>query len=220
MKSSIHTTWLGDYGVNSYVPNAWINQGFSVIYADPPWSFKTFSAKGTGRSAISHFDTMSLEQLRSLPVGAFAARDCALLLWVVRWLPSRAIADLLDSWDFVEKGNAFTYVKTTKDGKRFPIGCGYSTRANPERCILATRGKPKVLDHGVPELIIAPRREHSRKPEIAYEYIERLYAGPYLELFSRNTRKGWASWGNETDLFDNGPVKTRRQPSDLTGLRT
>ena len=81
---------------------------FSVIYADPPWSFKTFSAKGTGRSAVSHYDTLSLEQLQSLrkTLDTIAASDCALLLWVVRWLPSRAIADLLDSWGFVEKGTA------------------------------------------------------------------------------------------------------------------
>jgi N6-adenosine-specific RNA methylase IME4 len=193
---------------------------FRVIYADPPWSFKTFSAKGTGRSAVSHFDTMSLEQLKALPVSSFAAKDCALLLWVTRWLPSRAIANLLDSWGFVEKGTAFTWVKTTKDGKRFPIGNGYSTRANPERCLLATRGKPKVLAHDVPELIIALRQQYARKPVVVYEYIERLYAGPYIELFSRNTRPGWTSWGKETTLFDKGPVKTRRQPSNLTGLRT
>ena len=199
----------------SVIPLALLNR-FSVIYADPPWSFKTFSAKGTGRSAVSHYDTMSLEQLQRFALGAFAAEDCALLLWVVRWLPSRAIADLLDSWGFTEKGTIFTYVKTTKDGTRYPIGNGYSTRANPERCLLATRGKPKVLVHDVPELIVAPRREHSRKPEIAYDHIERLYAGPYIELFSRNTRPGWTSWGNEANLFDNGPVKTRRQPSDLT----
>lgn len=196
-----------------------MTNSFGVILADPPWSFKTFSAKGTGRSAVSHFDTMSLEQLQLLPMAPLAAPDCALLLWVVRWLPSRAIADLLDSWGFTEKGTAFTWVKTSKDGRRYPIGCGYSTRANPERCILATRGKPKVLAHDVPELIMTPRREHSRKPDVAYEYIERLYAGPYIELFSRNTRPGWSSWGNQVDLFDNGPVKTRRQPSDLTGQR-
>lgn len=191
---------------------------FSVIYADPPWDFKTFSAKGTGRSAISHFDTMSLKELQSMRnvLDGFAAADCALLLWVVRWLPSRAIADLLDSWGFDEKNNLFTWVKTTKDGSRYPIGNGYSTRANPERCLLAVRGKPKVLAHDVPELIVAPRQQYARKPAIVYEYIERLYAGPYVELFGRNTRPGWASWGKETTLFDRGPVKTRRQPSDLT----
>lgn len=192
---------------------------FSVIYMDPPWSFETFSAKGTGRSAISHFDTLSLKKLQSLPLSKFAAVDCALLMWVTRWLPSRAIADLFDSWGFVEKNTLFTWVKTSKDGSRYPIGTGFSTRANPERCILAVQGKPKVLAHDVPELIIAPRREHSRKPDVAYEYIERLYAGPYIELFSRNTRPGWVSWGREVGLFDKGPVKTRRRPSDLTATR-
>jgi N6-adenosine-specific RNA methylase IME4 len=189
---------------------------FSVIYMDPPWSFKTFSARGTGRSAISHFNTLSLMELQLLPLSDLAAPDCALLLWVTRWLPSRVIADLLDAWGFVEKNTLFTWVKTTKDGSRYPIGNGYSTRANPERCILATRGKPKVLAHDVPELIIAPRTQYARKPVIAYEYIERLYAGPYIELFGRNTRPGWVTWGNEATLFDKGPVKTRRQPSDLT----
>lgn len=189
----------------------------AVIYADPPWDFKTFSAKGTGRSAISHFDTMSFEELKAMhPMFKFTASDCVLLLWVVRWLPSRVIADLLDAWEFTEKGTAFTWVKTTKDGKRFPIGCGYSTRGNPERCILAVRGKPKVLHHDVPELIVAPREQYARKPAIVYEYIERLYAGPYIEFFARNTREGWASVGTEVGLLDNGPVKTRRQPSRLS----
>lgn len=191
---------------------------FGVIYADPPWDFKTFSAKGTGRSAISHFDTMSLEEIQTLPLPRLAAPDCALLLWVTRWLPSRAVADLLDYWGFEEKGTAFTWVKTTKDGKRFPIGCGYSTRGNPERCILAARGKPKVLAHDVPELIVSPREQYARKPWVAYSYIERLYAGPYIELFGRNTRPGWTSWGKEVGLLDNGPVNTRRQPSSLVSL--
>lgn len=189
---------------------------FNVIYADPPWDFKTFSAKGTGRSAVSHFDTMSVRELHEFPLGSFAAPDCALLLWVTRWLPSRVIADLLDAWGFVEKNTAFTWVKTDKkDNFNFPIGTGYSTRANPERCILATRGRPKVLNHDVPELILAPRQEYARKPAAVYVRIERLYAGPYIELFSRNTRPGWASWGKEVGLFDKGPVETRRQPSNL-----
>lgn len=192
------------------------NSCFGVIYADPPWDFKTFSAKGTGRSAVSHFDTMSVRELLAFPLGSFAAPDCALLMWVVRWLPSRTIANLFDSWGFIEKGTIFTWVKTTKDWSHYPIGNGYSTRANPERCILATRGKPKVLAHNIPELIISPREEYARKPKCVYVRIEHLYAGPYIELFSRNTRPGWTSWGNQTELFDQGPVKTRRQPSDLT----
>lgn len=81
------------------------------------------------------------------------------------------------------------------------MGMGYTTRRNTEDCYLFTRGKPKVLDHGVRELIVAPIREHSRKPDEAIERIERLYGGPYCELFGRTQRGGWSSWGNEVNKF-------------------
>jgi N6-adenosine-specific RNA methylase IME4 len=77
------------------------------------------------------------------------------------------------------------------------MGMGYWTRANTEPCLLATRGKPKRLDAGVRQGIIAPRQEHSRKPDEIHDRIERLVAGPYLELFARRPRAGWTVWGNE-----------------------
>jgi N6-adenosine-specific RNA methylase IME4 len=70
-----------------------------------------------------------------------------------------------------------------------------------EQCILATRGKPKRLSKGVREVVLAPRREHSRKPEEIYPAVESLVAGPYLELFARQSRAGWDCWGNQTDHF-------------------
>jgi len=79
---------------------------------------------------------------------------------------------------------------------------GYWTRANSEPCLLATRGKPKRLSAAVRQGIIEPRREHSRKPDCVHERIERLVAGPYLELFARATRPGWTCWGNEVGKFD------------------
>jgi len=78
---------------------------------------------------------------------------------------------------------------------------GYWTRANPEQCLLATRGHPKRIGRDVRRWIDAPRREHSRKPDEIYERIERLVDGPYLEMFARQTRDGWDAWGNETDKF-------------------
>jgi N6-adenosine-specific RNA methylase IME4 len=81
-------------------------------------------------------------------------------------------------------------------------GLGYWTRANTEPCLLATRGKPKRLNADVRQGIIAPRREHSRKPEGIHFRIERLVAGPYVELFARETRPGWDCWGNEVGKFD------------------
>jgi N6-adenosine-specific RNA methylase IME4 len=81
------------------------------------------------------------------------------------------------------------------------VGLGYWTRANSEVCLLATRGAPKRLNADVRQGIVEPRREHSRKPTVVYERIERLVAGPYVELFARSRRAGWSSWGNELDKF-------------------
>ena len=85
------------------------------------------------------------------------------------------------------------------------MGLGYWTRANSEPCLLATRGKPKRLNADVRQGIIAPRREHSRKPDEVHGRIERLVAGPYLELFARAERPGWTVWGNETTKFNGRP---------------
>ena len=81
------------------------------------------------------------------------------------------------------------------------VGLGYWTRANSEVCLLATKGKPKRLNADVRQAILEPRREHSRKPDCTYQRIERLVAGPYLELFARTQRPGWTAWGNEVGKF-------------------
>ena len=99
-------------------------------------------------------------------------------------------------------------------------GMGFWTRANPEQCLLATRGKPKRIAKDVRRLVVAPRREHSRKPDEVYENIERLANGPYLEMFARNNRENWDGWGDQAALFNSKtPVKTRRWASDLTKQR-
>ncbi len=192
---------------------------YKVVYADPPWPFRTYSAKGKGRSAEAHYDCMSVEQIAALPVAGWAAPDAAVLLWVTRPLLERAFG-VIRAWGFAYKSYAFTWAKLNPR-RGFPIGseadfamgCGYHTRANAELCLLATRGRPRRLSRGVRELIVAPRREHSRKPEEAYGRIEALYEGPFLELFGRATRPGWDAWGAQAGLFDHGPVRTRRWPS-------
>jgi N6-adenosine-specific RNA methylase IME4 len=91
-------------------------------------------------------------------------------------------------------------------------------RANPEQCLLATRGHPRRLAKDIKRLVVEKRREHSRKPDCVRDQIERLVTGPYLELFGRETKKGWDYWGNEAGLFDAGTVPTRRQPSRSRAL--
>jgi N6-adenosine-specific RNA methylase IME4 len=191
---------------------------YGVIYVDPPWNFKTYSAKGTGRSAVSHYDTMTFDELIALPVKDWAADDCVLLLWVPGPHTLQGLR-LMEAWRFQFKGTGFAWVKCTKDGKGYPIGCGYGTRKNIELCWQGTRGSPKRLSAGVRELVVEPRRLHSQKPDRIREDIQRLYPGPYLELFARSTASGWDCWGDQTDLLDHGPVRTRRQPSSLRDAR-
>ena len=171
---------------------------YGAILADPPWHWKARSQKGEGRSAKNHYDVMRLSDLMWLPIPA--ADDCVLFMWAIDPMLPQAFK-LINGWGFTYKTVAFTWAKINVSGKD-PIGGGYWTRANPEMCLLATRGKPKRIDKGVRQLVMAPRREHSRKPDEVYDGIERLVAGPYLEMFARQTRPGWDAWGNEVGKFD------------------
>ena len=170
--------------------------------------------------AISHYDCLDFKSLAALPVAKSAADNCALFLWAIDPLLPRAI-ELIRAWGFEYKTVAFYWVKLNSSAKHsadFFTGLGYWTRANPEQCLLATRGKPMRHAKDVRRLIVEKRREHSRKPDCVREQIERLVPGPYLELFARETKKGWDRWGNQSGLFDAGAVATRRQPSRLVDV--
>lgn len=190
---------------------------YRVVYADPPWAFETFSANGHGRSADAHYDCMSLDAIRDLPVAEVADKDAALLLWARDPMLPAALS-LVEAWGFEFKTVGFYWAKLNKSAPTmclspddFFTGLGYWTRGNPEQCLLATRGKPLRKSKAVRKLVISPRREHSRKPDEMYGYIEDLVGGPYLELFSRAGRPGWDSWGAQSGLFDEGEVETRRR---------
>lgn len=139
-----------------------------------------------------------------------------LLMWAVDPMIPQAL-ELGASWGFTYKTVGFYWIKLRRKGstrhllhheaahKLFPMGTGYYTRANPEQCLLFTRGKPKRLSTAVRKLIVAPRRAHSQKPDEQYGRIEQLVAGPYLELFARQERMGWTAWGDQTDTA-NGPL--------------
>lgn len=186
---------------------------FPVILTDPPWAFETYGKKHTTphRAATDHYATMTADQLMALPVADVAAKDCALFMWVVDSHFEEALA-LGRAWGFEPKSIAFVWLKRDPlDARQVTmlrpiaepakIGMGYSTRKQAELCLLFTRGKPKRLSKGVRQVIEAPRREHSRKPDETFARIEALYAGPYLEMFARERRPGWEAWGNQTDKF-------------------
>jgi len=177
-----------------------INKKYNVIYADPPWSFKTFSDKGKDRSPENHYNVMSLQDICNLPIDKISNDNSVLLMWVVDPLLDKAFK-VIEAWGFKYKTVGFTWAKTNKKSLGFFTGLGYWTRGNPEMCLLATKGKPKRISKSVPQLVIEQRREHSRKPDIMYNHIENLLEGPYIELFARTQRKGWDSWGNQTNKF-------------------
>lgn len=168
---------------------------FGCILADPPWSFRTYGKKDVAPARSAQpYSVMSLADLKELPVGDVAARDCVLLMWTVSHLQDEA-TDVARAWGFTPKSVAFIWDK----GR---VGMGYWVRQEAEICKLYTRGKPKRLDASVRQMIRAPRREHSRKPDEQYARIERLTGGPYLELFARQAWPGWTAWGNEVGKFD------------------
>lgn len=175
---------------------------YGVILADPPWTWRPRSAKGDARSAQNHYPTMTLADIQALPVQALAAPDCALFLWVTDPLLREGLATM-EAWGFEYKTVGFVWTKRNRDGSPF-AGMGYWTRANPELCLLGTRGRPQRVDKSVRRWIDAPRREHSRKPDLARARIERLMGldVPRLEMFARQSAGGWDSWGLEAGKFD------------------
>ncbi len=182
---------------------------FAVILADPAWSFKNWSDKGKNRNpdgmvrqkglAERHYKTMSLADIKALPVADIAAKDSVLILWVIDCMIPEAL-DIGTAWGFRFKTTCSTWVKRKPSGREH-IGLGYWGRGSTEQSFLFTRGKPRRLSAGVRKLIEAPVREHSRKPDEQYERIEALLPGPYCELWARQRREGWCAWGDQLDKF-------------------
>jgi N6-adenosine-specific RNA methylase IME4 len=186
---------------------------YGAILVDPPWRFEAWSEfkelkNGDKTRAVErYYDVMSTRKISVMPVEDLAASDCVLFLWAC-WPQLADALAVIAAWGFKFKTAAFCWVKAHagqlelfEDTLAPQVGMGYWTRANSEPCLLATRGRPKRLNADVRQAIIAPRRDHSRKPDGIHERIERLVAGPYCELFARQRRPGWDCWGDEVDRF-------------------
>lgn len=167
---------------------------YGMIVADPPWRFENWSRKGIGKGAARHYYCMRTEAIAALPVQLLAAPDACLFLWAT-WPMIFHAAEVMKAWGFTYKTGGCWHKTTSRGNPAF--GPGYRVRSACEPFLLGYRGNPKhSKSHR--NSITAAAREHSRKPESAYDW-----AMTYMpdvrrcDLFSRTLRIGWETWGNE-----------------------
>lgn len=173
--------------------------GYRTILADPPWRYDNVRTGGSLKSgAASQYPTLTVDEVKQIPVQDICDRDAALFLWVTTPLKDKAI-QVIDAWGF-EYVTTIYWLKITKDGRPFN-GIGFNARNCMEECLYARRGKVKPLYIQKPNVLIARPGPHSQKPDALYEFIEPALASqqldPKIELFARRRRPGWDAWGNE-----------------------
>jgi N6-adenosine-specific RNA methylase IME4 len=174
---------------------------YSVILADPPWHFKVWSKRGETKSASNHYPVMSIADIKALPVAELAAPDCLLMLWATQAQLDQALP-VMECWGFKFKSTG-AWAKRSPTGACWAFGTGYLLRNSAEFFLIGTRGQPKSQSRSERNLIVAPVREHSRKPDQAHEMLERMFPlGRRCELFARSNRSGWDRWGLETTKFE------------------
>lgn len=175
-------------------------EGFTLVMADPPWSFTAFSDNGLKKSAQNHYDCMDLDAIKAMPVADIAAKDALLWLWATSPMLPQAL-EVVEAWGarYVTQGQ---WVKYNDKTEKMAFGTGYFLRCASEPFIIAKWGKPPVVARNIRNVIWAPRREHSRKPDEAFEAAARMTTGARVELFSRESRDGWVTWGNQSEHFD------------------
>jgi N6-adenosine-specific RNA methylase IME4 len=181
---------------------------YEIIYADPPWAYSDKSLNRGG--AERHYQTVGINELKTLPVASIADRDSALILWAT-WPTLSDAFELIKAWGFTYKTCLFCWVKQTKDGSKFTIGGGAYTRANSEPCLLATRGNVlrrysrsvrQILTSDDAPALVSPRGLHSVKPPEARDRIVELFGEDRsrIELFARSSPIGWDVWGDQAPL--------------------
>lgn len=162
-------------------------QRFRTILADPPWDIQQKGARG----AEMHYDLMTLERIKAMPVAELAEDDAHLWLWVTN-ATLRAGYDVAEAWGFTVR-SPLTWIK-------FRLGLGNYLRNATEHLLFATRGRAPVNFRSQPTWVNAPVQDHSHKPEEQYALIERISGGPYLELFARRrppSTADWSVWGDQ-----------------------
>lgn len=158
---------------------------YKTILADPPWDIQQ---KGKSRGAIRHYNLMTLDRIKAMPIADLVEENAHCWLWVTN-ATLEAGYEVLRAWGF-EPRSIYTWCKPR-------LGLGTYLRNCTEHLLLGTRGKAPIQFKGQMNWGFMPLQDHSHKPEEIYDIIERCSEGNYLELFARRPRHGWGIWGNE-----------------------
>jgi N6-adenosine-specific RNA methylase IME4 len=179
-----------------------VNKSYNTILADPPWRFQNRSGKiAPEHKRLSRYTTLSLQDIKDIPVSLVIAEQCHLYLWVPNALIKEGL-QVMESWGFEYKTNLIWH-KVRKDGEPDGRGVGFYFRNTTEMVLFGIRGKMRTLAPGRSQvnIIKSCKREHSKKPDEIYPIIEKCSPGPYLELFARGKRVNWDQWGNEVEDY-------------------
>ena len=183
---------------------------YSIIYADRPWSYESFSGK-TDKDflnkkriwgmAESNYETMSLDQLKQLPVDTIADDNCILFMWATFPNLQQGL-DLIKAWGFEFKTVGFVWEKfdkTNNVAKKY--GLGWYTRSNCEIVMIGRKGKFNRQSAAVQQIVKSTISKHSQKPDEVRNRIIKLCGDlPRIELFARTKVHGWDVWGNDEKL--------------------
>lgn len=174
------------------------NRTYGTILADPPWQFTNRTGKvAPEHRRLSRYTTLTLQEIKDLPVSVTAADHAHLYLWVPNALLREGL-EVMAAWGFQYKTNIIWH-KIRKDGAPDGRGVGFYFRNTTEMVLFGVRGRLRTLAPGRRQvnIIKTRKREHSRKPDELYEVVEACSPGPFLELFARSQRVNWEQWGNE-----------------------
>lgn len=181
-----------------------MNKKYKIIYADPPWEYKDKRNKHPrlcGGAAV-HYDTMTLKDIKSLPINEIGDENSVLFLWVT--FPNlREGLEVMQSWGYTYKTLGFNWIKLNKKNNKPFFGIGAYAKSGSEICIMGVKGKVKAINNSVSSTILSPREEHSKKPDEIRDRIVKLFGDlPRIELFARQKAEGWDALGIELNNKD------------------
>ncbi|MEQ8320312.1 MAG: MT-A70 family methyltransferase [Rhodospirillales bacterium] len=180
------------------------DEKYKTVLADPPWQFQNKTGKiAPEHKRLNRYATMTLDDIKSLPVPKVIGDQAHLYLWVPNALLQEGL-NVMDAWGFQYKSN-LVWQKIRKDGEPDGRGVGFYFRNTTEMILFGVRGKnfrTLAPARSQVNVIKSRKREHSRKPDEQYQIIESCSPGPYLELFGRGQRDNWTTWGNQAEDYE------------------